>query len=95
MRSGIDIAWIMYNHITGGNIPRPDGFREGLRLWYFADDFDAFRDLRARGELSLVGWLRSIAHPQVVPYFAASDPMPAFSKGWNTFRRRVLCREDG
>lgn len=92
VRSGMDIAWIIYNHIIGKDVSQADGFREGMRLWNFADDFDAFRELHARGELSFVDWLRSIAHHQVLPYFSASDPMPAFSKGWHSFRRRVLRR---
>ena len=92
VQSGMDIAWIIYNHITGGQIPKVEGFREGLRFWYAFDDFESFRMLRERGELSMSGWLRSIARPQVFPFFAADDPVPAFAKGWSTFRKRVLRR---
>lgn len=90
VRSGMDIAWIIYNHITGGRVPKIEGFKQGLRLWYGCDDFDSFRLLREAGKLTTMNWLRSIAHPQVFPFFAANDPLPAVVKGWSTFRKRVL-----
>jgi predicted ATP-grasp superfamily ATP-dependent carboligase len=92
LRSGMDIAWVIYNHITGGQVPTIDRFESGLRLWYASHDFDAFRELHKQGELSILGWIRSIGHPQVVPFFALDDPMPALVKGWRTFRRRILRR---
>ena len=35
---------------------------------------------------------RSVARPQVLPYFSFRDPKPAVAKGWNTFQTRVLKR---
>lgn len=92
VRAEMDIAWIIYLHLTGGAVPTLNGFKENLRLWYFLDDFDAYRDLRALGQLSFLGWIRSISRPQVLPYFSLNDPMPALAKGWNTVQTRVLKR---
>ncbi|NRA00053.1 MAG: carboxylate--amine ligase [Myxococcales bacterium] len=93
--AGIDISWIIYNHVTGGRVPQIERFKENLHFWYFADDFDAYRELRAMGELSLPGYLKSIAHRQVLPFFKLTDPKPALSKAWNTFGKRVLQRGPG
>jgi D-aspartate ligase len=92
VRAKMDIAWIIYAHLTGIFVPPPNGYTEHLRLWYCMDDFDAYRDLRALGAITLPQWIRSVARPQVVPYFSLRDPQPALAKGWNTFQRRVLRR---
>jgi hypothetical protein len=92
VRAQMDIAWIVYLHVTGGVVPTVNGFKEHLRLWYFLDDFDAYRDLRALGQLSFLSWVRSISSPQVLPYFSFHDPKPALAKGWNTLQTRVLKR---
>jgi D-aspartate ligase len=92
VRAQMDIAWIVYLHMTGGVVPAANGFKEHLRLWYFLDDFDAYRDLRALGQLSFLSWVRSVARPQVLPYFSFHDPKPALAKGWNTLQTRVLKR---
>jgi predicted ATP-grasp superfamily ATP-dependent carboligase len=92
VQAEMDIGWIIYLHVTGGVVPPANGFKEHLRLWHFLDDFDAYRDLRALGQLSFASWVRSVARPQVLPYFSLRDPKPAVAKGWNTFRTRVLKR---
>ncbi|MFC1660537.1 carboxylate--amine ligase [Gemmatimonadota bacterium] len=92
VKAGMDISWIIYRHVTGEALTPAPEFTEHLRLWYPLDDFDSFRDLRADGVLSFPGWLKSVMRPQVFPYFSGSDPAPAFVKGWNTFKTRVLGR---
>jgi predicted ATP-grasp superfamily ATP-dependent carboligase len=90
VKAGMDIDWLIYCHITGLPVSRDQQLRTGMRLLYPSEDFDAFRDLRSRGELSFPQWLRSLAHRQVFPYFSLSDPVPALSKGWSNFRMRIL-----
>jgi len=92
VRAQMDIAWIIYRHVTGSVVPTVNGFKEDLRLLYFLDDFDAYRDLRALGQLSFLSWVRSISRPQVFPYFSFHDPKPALAKGWSTLQTRVLKR---
>jgi len=76
--SGFDLALFVYNRLVGRNQPTLKGkrYKEGLRLWYPVEDFQSFKELRRRGELSFIGWLKSIMHPQVLPYFRWYDPMP-------------------
>jgi predicted ATP-grasp superfamily ATP-dependent carboligase len=90
VRAKMDIAWIIYLHVTGGVVPAVNGYKEHLRLWYFLEDFDSFRDLNALGQLSFLSWVRSVARRQVLPYFSLHDPKPAVAKGWNTLATRIL-----
>ncbi len=76
-RSGLDLAALVYNRLTGRPLPPLGEFAPGIRLWYPGQDFRAFFDLRRRGELSLWGWLRDIACIPTLPYFSWSDPGPS------------------
>jgi len=90
VRSGMDIGWIVYNHTIGGEASPVEGYREQLRMWYPLRDFEALRQLRARGEITVPGWLRSVAYPQVLPFFSASDPMPSLVELWRAVSKRAL-----
>jgi D-aspartate ligase len=76
-RSGLDVPAFVYGRLTGRPRPLPVGFALGVRLWYPGQDFRAFLELRRRGELTLGGWLRSIAHRQTLPLFRWDDPLPS------------------
>ena len=78
-RSGLDLASLVYNRLVGLPLPPLENYRRGLRLWYPTQDFKAFRHLRREGQLSLWGWLRSIARPQTFPFFRWTDPMPSLA----------------
>ena len=81
--SGFDLALFVYNRLVGRIQPTLKGkrYREGLRLWYPGQDFLSFKELRRRGELSFIGWIKSILHRQVLPYFRWYDPMPTIVFG--------------
>ena len=68
---------LVYCHLTKQPLPDLSNYKQFMRLWYPVRDFLAYRELQARGELSLAGWLRSIMHPQVFPVLSLSDPKPA------------------
>ena len=96
--SGIDLGSFVYARLTGRPLPPMDRYRVGLRLWNPGRDFKAFRELRRNKQLSLAGWLRSIAHwPMVFPYFRWDDPMPTVvdalrGAGWTRPMRRLSAR---
>jgi D-aspartate ligase len=77
--SGIDLGAYVYRRLAG--LPQAgldsEAYVRGMRLWYPLDDFLAFCDLRHDGRLSFGSWARGIAHRQVLPYFAWSDPLPS------------------
>ena len=78
-RCGMDLAQFVYRRLTGEPQQPLTHFRSGIRLWYPLEDFKAFRDLHRRGELSWAGWFKSLLHPQMLPFFAWSDPWPSVS----------------
>lgn len=75
-QSGVDIAGLIYRHLTGQPCPQFGGYREHLYYWYWDDDFDAYRDLRKSGELNFFEWFRSWQHPKVFPYWSFIDIQP-------------------
>jgi predicted ATP-grasp superfamily ATP-dependent carboligase len=78
-RCGIDLAQFVYRRLIGEPQVPPTTFRTGMRLWYPLEDFKSFRELHRRGELSWATWLRSLMQPQMLPFFAWSDPWPSVS----------------
>jgi predicted ATP-grasp superfamily ATP-dependent carboligase len=94
--SGIDLGSFVYDRLAGLAAKPVGDYERGLRLWSPWDDFLAYHELRARGELSFGGWLRSLAHRQVLPIFAWDDPMPSLAtlraQLARVFERRVLGR---
>lgn len=77
--SGIDLGVYVYRRLAGlpPGAPADGAYTRGLRLWYPLDDLLAFLDLRREGRLDLISWVRDVAHPQVLPYFSWSDPVPS------------------
>lgn len=86
-RNGLDLASLVYNRLA--EIPQeiPSAFAQGKRLWDPEKDFKAFLELRRRGEISSLEWLKSVMHPQTFPYFAWDDPMPTVGVQTNTLAR--------
>jgi predicted ATP-grasp superfamily ATP-dependent carboligase len=91
-RSGLDLASFVYNRLVGLPPPRTENYRTGLRLWYPTQDFKAFLELRKTGQLTLAGWLRSIAHRQTLPYFQWRDPLPSVVRFLRFVKADVLYR---
>lgn len=89
VRSGMDTAMLVYRHLTGSGGHASGDYREGMHLWYPELDFDACRALRREGELTLFGWLKSVARKQCFPYFSITDPWPAIKLIERTLRRRA------
>lgn len=86
-RSGIDLAQLVYNRLTGGPLPPLDTYRSGLSQWRPSRDVKAYRELKAAGQITLGAWLRTLARPQNIPYFSATDPMPAIAHVGSLLRR--------
>lgn len=88
-RSGMDIAFMIYQHLTRGVVPKSKGYRNDVRLWYPELDMNAFRALRQRGQLTFAQWVKSVAKKQCLPYFSLADPWPGITRGWNSVRTRA------
>jgi predicted ATP-grasp superfamily ATP-dependent carboligase len=89
VRCGLDTAVIVYNHLVGLPLPPTRGYKVGARLWHPIRDFWAYRQLSGLNELTLAGWLKSIAHWQGFPYFQWTDPMPTLMPAAIATARRL------
>jgi D-aspartate ligase len=79
--AGTNLPLVAYDYLVHGHTTAPPaglGERTRRRRWLnFYDDYQAFREQRARGELSLGRWLYSLADPTIVhEIFAFTDPGP-------------------
>lgn len=86
VRAGIDTAYLVYCHLTGRAVPDVDEYTERVTLLYPLADWHSFRVLRARHELSLFGWIRSLARRQHFPYLSIRDPVPFLLHTWRNYR---------
>ena len=89
VRAGIDIAYMIYCHVTDRPVPRIDKYREHVRMWHPLEDYWAFREQYGKGLLSPWGWLHSIMHWQAMPYFTITDPWPGLVVFWRALRRKL------
>lgn len=85
--AGMDLALFAYNRLLGRPGPPVDSYRSNVRLWVPIDDTRAFLSHRRRGELSLVGWVRSLLHVQHFPVFSWKDPKPTIVHHWRMLVR--------
>jgi D-aspartate ligase len=76
-KSGVNLPLIAYEYLLYGNRPQASAYRTRHRWLYWRMDRRAFRELSARGELTLVAWIASlVARPVVCEIFAWGDPLP-------------------
>jgi predicted ATP-grasp superfamily ATP-dependent carboligase len=80
VRAGTPIDLVVYCDLTGQAVPRFPRYREFLRYWYPLRDFLAFLELRKRGELTTLGWIKSVLpYRWVSPLHSFSDIVPSLS----------------
>ncbi len=90
--SGVHLAEYVYRRLAKLpqiQPPEKGGYRLGLRLWDPARDFSSMRRLRAAKEISVIAWLKSIAHRQTLQYFEWTDPLPAMGRALRPWLRRL------
>jgi predicted ATP-grasp superfamily ATP-dependent carboligase len=79
--AGIDLTQVAYLLSTGRDpesVVRPLRQREGLYWLDFRRDFQSMRLKRAKGQITLFGWLRSILRARSFAYWNWRDPLPFF-----------------
>jgi D-aspartate ligase len=92
-RCGVNLPLLAYLDLTGQH-PRPIArSRVGVRSLDLARDIQAFLALRESGELSALGWLRSVASARAFAHFDLRDPLPFLVARRNELpRARKLAR---
>jgi predicted ATP-grasp superfamily ATP-dependent carboligase len=74
--SGIDEPLLSYGRLTGRPYEIPAAYGLGLVMLEPIPDYLAFRNLNARGEITLAQWLRQVAQTDITPNFDWRDPLP-------------------
>ncbi len=77
-KSGVNLALITYNRITGRPQPPVMDFKESLVLCRPIEDVLAAWELHKRGELRLHEWITDLRQADMFPFFEWRDPIPAF-----------------
>lgn len=81
IKSGLDMPYIIYCHITGNTIPVDRTFKHNVKRWMPLIDLAALRELQKLKEITFFGWIKSIVGPSLVfPYFRLSDPWPFLTR---------------
>ena len=76
---GIDMARIAYDATLGRPFEQPATYRTGVTQWNPIEDARALLDYRRDGELTVPGWVRSVARRQHFPMVRADDPGPTIA----------------
>jgi D-aspartate ligase len=76
-KSGVNLALIAYNRITGRPQPPVLDYENSLVLCRPMRDALAAWELRRRGELRLSEWIGELRHIAQFPFFELRDPLPA------------------
>jgi D-aspartate ligase len=77
LKSGMNIAELVYSQITGLPCREFGSFRSGVHMVYPWRDFAAYRELNRLNELGFGEWLQSLMYPQTFPIWSWRDPGPA------------------
>ena len=81
VEAGLDLPIWVYNRAVGiPQEPLPKTYRTDLHLWNPALDLKAFLQLRRRGQLTFQGWMKSIRHRKITPYWSWRDPVPSIAE---------------
>ena len=89
--NGVNLPRTAYEYLIYGERPATPG-RYGItyRWIHLRGDWRAYRQLAARGELGLAGWLASLAAaPKVCQLFSWADPLPFVNQVYRTVRARL------
>lgn len=88
--AGVSIPALVYRDCVEPGSARPAGpARPGVRWVSLRDDFQAFKEYRAAGEISFFRWLVQAAAADINESFMFRDPMPGLAGLGGTLRRRV------
>lgn len=76
---GVNLPAAAYEYLVLGRRPKQPAYEPRYRWLSLELDFKAYREMAGRGELSLAGWLASLATSRkIYNFFSWSDPGPWF-----------------
>lgn len=78
--SDMDVAKLIYDRLTGAPVGTYEQSRRLKRLVQLRPDYFAYKELKKKGELTTVEWLKSVVVPHKSPLFQWQDPAPGVHK---------------
>jgi predicted ATP-grasp superfamily ATP-dependent carboligase len=75
--AGADLPLFVYNKLMHRPLPRIEGYRTDLTMWYPMRDLRAFLAYRRHGDITLRAWARSIMRRHHYPVGSLRDTRPA------------------
>jgi D-aspartate ligase len=89
---GVNLPKVAYEYLVNKKQPVHREAKPDVRWLSLHYDWRAFKELRARREITLTAWLLSLAHqPMVYDLFSWSDPLP-FVRHWVNKIRGAFAR---
>jgi len=76
-RGGVEILYTFYCDCVG--LKRPDNIKQqykGTKWVHLVRDFQAFLNLKKKGQLTFIGWLKSLKGKRAYAIFSWKDPLP-------------------
>ncbi len=89
IKGGIDYPWIIYDHLTSGNLPGETKCKEGIYWIDFAKDIVRSLQYRKIEKYSLSEYIKPYLKPHVFAVLSLSDPKP-FLKRSSGFIKEFL-----
>ena len=90
IEAGMPLGMMVYRSLTKQPVPRIDSYDQNLRFWNPLRDFMAFLEMRRSGDLTFMGWLKSITiGRKVLAMFSLSDPAPTLIRLGQEIRRAI------
>ncbi len=80
IKSGADIAYLVYCHLAGLPVPKIDASYSKMGYWYLIPDIKAYLELRKKGLITFPAWIKSLMRKQAFPYFKWDDPGPSIAE---------------
>ena len=92
--AGADLPLFVYNKLMDRPLPRIEGYRTDMTMWYPMRDVRAFLAYRRHGEISTLKWARSLVGSHHFPVASTSDMRPAVAQSMRIVSRlrRLLGR---
>ena len=75
-RAGINLPWMMYQDLSGGQIDEVHDYPDKVRWHDFVHDCRAYMTLRSRGDITFKEWMRTSLGSECHCYFAWNDLKP-------------------
>lgn len=88
---GMDPSYLIYCFLTGKETEKITSYRQNVYMWALYKDLKAARNLIAKGDITVMEWLKSLMHTRwVFQFFSLSDPKPNIITSYRWFKGHAM-----